>query len=779
MPELNLDNVIDLLDKEAFDEAEDLLLKLRRKEQTPYINYLLGYIHHTNIPYSSKSNNKKFKGSKDEAKRHLRASIDSEEPIEDSFWRLADLEDNNKHAIRILKKGIEFFPNSELLYKHLLNLAKHNDIPLIYEELKDKKISTNSINFKMYEYYAEKNDYNEALKFLKKMKTKNSGEKQLLDLITAFILYESSDIKKAGTIFSKLIESDINHNLNYAPHIGALLCLIELSETKKLAELVDELPFVFDENFIYKPDLHFTFDDYFIQLIEKLIDFFKKRNQKEACAKIRGIKAIEAYKNDAIDKKTLLDFEYARKHLKNEILDTEAVNFYCDNDRIKAFEIDLENIEKYPNYESCADSIFYCITKDDLKKITELFLEKINEASSWSRNYYSEPMKNIISVLHQNKSHEKILKIADYFSDDLLEKSNVLFEVAYAYYEKKDKLNAKKIYEKIWDKDKNNSSVANNLALVYEDEDLYIAQELLKKALQINPNDEIAQKNLERVNIKINDAFEDINKWKKEQADGLSSVKKENVYIIGKIANLIDSENENSDIIASYSELSNILKTSPEKTQELIRNFLRQKYLFKLEAHNYQTHSNVYRLNGLVKKFVLKKKKRIEENKPLALIGEKINIDSFENLGYCDDLLSKIDLKISDHDLRDILRRDIKENVFALLTESYKMALVISGSIIESLILNKILDIGITKSLPSVSVKNNKKVTNMNLSELLYVADENNIIEVQLYHFSQALKQYRNYIHPGVEIRKGKVKKINEKDAVLSWEIAKKVICEI
>ncbi|GAH81669.1 unnamed protein product, partial [marine sediment metagenome] len=119
MTDNNIKKVLELIDKDSFEEAKNLLLKIRRNKQSSYVNYLLGYIHHTNISPLSLSKNQ-FKGSKEDAKRFLKDSIDSEDPVEDAFWRLSDIEDNQKQAIRILKKGLKYFPNSESIYEYLI-----------------------------------------------------------------------------------------------------------------------------------------------------------------------------------------------------------------------------------------------------------------------------------------------------------------------------------------------------------------------------------------------------------------------------------------------------------------------------------------------------------------------------------------------------------------------------------------------------------------------------------------------------------------------------------
>ncbi len=784
MRDKDIEKALDLINKDCFKKALKHLLNLRRKTPTPYINYLLGCIHHVNIPVSSFSNGKdKFNGSKKEAKRFLGNAIDAEKPIEDAFWRLADIEDNRKHAVRILKKGLKHFPNSEIIYGYLISKSEDSEIPKIYKEIENKKIVSNAIYFKLYNSFSRQKKYTQALSLIKKIRLKKQDEKQLINLIKAFCLYELSEITKAETIFRKLIDDDVNLNLNYAQYIGLLLCSLEKKEASKITNIVKELPYKFVEPFVYiHSNLHFIFENYEIDLINKLTTLFKSENEyKEHYAKIRGIKALKACELDKINKQTIFDLKFARNNLKdNEIFNTELVSAYIStNQLLKAFERDFKNAIEYSNYEPQAEWIFYDISKKDLKKIVDSFLIKLSNTSSWQRKKIKRIMEDVVLILHKNKDYEKVVKVSTYFSEDILGKTNILFELGFAYSKIGNKDRAKRFYEQEWSENKT-SAVANNLALLYENEENWLrAKELFERAVKLDQDDDIACNNLKRINKRIEDDVKDLQKWEKEQKEALESVKNENTYIHEKLAYLISAEDERKYIVASHRQLSEILKINPDKVRELIKSFLQKNYVTKVKNHNIDTYSNVYRMNYLVRKFIAKRKKRIRQNKALTIIGDKINIDSFEGLGFNVSLLSNIDSKVSDQELKKILRRDLKEIVFALITKSYKTALVLSGSVIESFILNKIFDSNITKHLPNARAKKNKKVLNMNLSELLYVADQNQIIDNQLYHFSQVLKEYRNLIHPAVEIRKGKIKKITERDAKLAWEIAKKVISEI
>ncbi|GAG60005.1 unnamed protein product, partial [marine sediment metagenome] len=146
----------------------------------------------------------------------------------------------------------------------------------------------------------------------------------------------------------------------------------------------------------------------------------------------------------------------------------------------------------------------------------------------------------------------------------------------------------------------------------------------------------------------------------------MENIKNEDIYIYQRLSYLMDAEDEKKYIVATYKQLTVILKASPEKVQEIIKSFLKKNYIIKVKNHDINTFSNVYRLNHLVRKYIIKNKKRIEKNKLLSIIGERINIDSLDDLGYDDNLLSEIDLKISNKKLKENLKKRFKGKYFCI-----------------------------------------------------------------------------------------------------------------
>jgi hypothetical protein len=102
---------------------------------------------------------------------------------------------------------------------------------------------------------------------------------------------------------------------------------------------------------------------------------------------------------------------------------------------------------------------------------------------------------------------------------------------------------------------------------------------------------------------------------------------------------------------------------------------------------------------------------------------------------------------ITDEKFRNILERDFEELTKCLESEAAKSVLILSGSIIEAILtdyFSNFLPEGLTK----------KKILGYDLYKLIEMSRENNLISQSTKDLSTVLKNYRNLIHPGREIRK-------------------------
>ncbi|HVJ35191.1 MAG TPA: hypothetical protein VND94_18920 [Terriglobia bacterium] len=118
---------------------------------------------------------------------------------------------------------------------------------------------------------------------------------------------------------------------------------------------------------------------------------------------------------------------------------------------------------------------------------------------------------------------------------------------------------------------------------------------------------------------------------------------------------------------------------------------------------------------------------------------------------------------ISDQDFRDLLRLDISSAMRALSNGEWKAATVISGSIIEALLLWKLKSdepkantaAQVLVANGSLSRKPDSQLDRWTLHELIETAAHLNMIGANTAASARLAKDFRNLIHPGKAIRTG------------------------
>jgi len=142
----------------------------------------------------------------------------------------------------------------------------------------------------------------------------------------------------------------------------------------------------------------------------------------------------------------------------------------------------------------------------------------------------------------------------------------------------------------------------------------------------------------------------------------------------------------------------------------------------------------------------------------------------FEVLGQIDRVSAKY---------KDILRRDWQELVFNYNVKNHKSTVILSGSFVELLLTyycekkrKKIL--GIKGSSGQVS---NKKLYDCVLNDLITYVTDQRWFGNDFSHLSNIARVYRNFIHPGLELKsEGNIKAKAELCFISAKEILNKIL---
>lgn len=751
----NLSTIVELLEKRQFGDVEKLLTPLYRNNYNDTkVNYLFGLFY-------KNSNNPKH--SKDEAVRHFRKAIQQDDPVEEAFYELAIMEQHREKSVRILKQGLTYFPSSESLYVLLFYRTDIEDREELYKETLGKKIESFKIQCIMIESRFENKDYDGTLALIGGKKTYSVEFNLLLRLLEGLCLLEKEEAtKQPEDIFKQLVEDDVGYFLQHMAHFAIVRYYFKVGSIENACKYFNEIPLDTSiDPFVMSHGLGIGLLELILQV---LTDIENMVSDKLVVAKARGTRGLYFYYHQSeTTTQVSRDLEFSIRYFSANIyLNENLINLYTEKRQFdKAYQTAVKFTTE--NYNSLDESCLSFIDDMDLDSIIEIVNDikrRLQDAPSQITKTFYNPF---IERLHKEKKYDLICLLADAVHRDYLFKTNVIFEIAYAYYEKK-RPEAKLYYQRLRNTN-NSNAVSNNLALIYEKEgDFETAEELFLDALNFEKDDKTATSNLKRVREKIAEDKKVINDFLKE-----------NLYIQGKLLNFSKHRNANGYIICPYRQLPEMLGLSTSKVTDVLNSFLKKKYLEKVSNHGLDTNSSVYQINSAVLKQVDTIADNLKNESELFSIAEKLSIQNLENLGYNKQLFVSIQ-KVSSQELQEMLLRDLREAAVALLSGSYKSSLLLSGSLVEAILLDKIKTHGIHDY--KMEDGKTKKVDRMDLSDLLYVANQEKLIDNQLYHLSHAIRGYRNIIHPGVEVRKQSVV-VDENNARMAWDIARKVIMEV
>lgn len=227
---------------------------------------------------------------------------------------------------------------------------------------------------------------------------------------------------------------------------------------------------------------------------------------------------------------------------------------------------------------------------------------------------------------------------------------------------------------------------------------------------------------------------------------------KEHYNILVGINKVCEDATKKADVMEAsgiVSEYETFLREANNDLPGLLKTFNRQDFFSHTYGHNDDYyHVNGIRLNIVRNLGILKTKLEENENTPVTQI---------KNFDF-----------ISDQALRKILERDYQEIQRNLISSNWKSTIILSGGSIEAILLDLLLKES-TKAISSSKAPTEHDLNKWSLNDLVEVAVKEKFIGGEIGKLSHTVREYRNLIHPGVEIRKNL--KVEPEEAKIAVEV--------
>ncbi len=389
------------------------------------------------------------------------------------------------------------------------------------------------------------------------------------------------------------------------------------------------------------------------------------------------------------------------------------------------------------------------MTKKEITESTKVILNFIKENSEYEA--YIE-FKDCAKKLLEEKKYLEIIALFEKITKIASDKTFFYtFEVAYSYVSNNDEKNGEKIYEFLLIDEPENSAVLNNLSNIKKNFRKYKeAYDLISKAYQIDNEDEIISRNYDNLYEIISEQKEREQKFK----HSLIFLPRENDFVLTKLKTFIfnfkkDSEYKNGILPIAKWKFKVLIGTDEQKAESLREQWLDKNYII-LTGDRGEHFEYIYELNPYIEKEIENLKTKTVKSEWIKGF-ETLNINTLEEINYFRNI-KKIN-KVS-KEFKTLLKRDYDELTFNFIMKNNKSTIILSGSLIETLLIYHLKKKKISAFHYQI---NGREITRdlfeATLNDLLQFIEQNKELEKQFLHLGNISRIYRNYIHPGKELR--------------------------
>ncbi len=750
------------LSKKEYDALEKELLKDYRKTRDIHSRFLLG------ICYSEQYKRK------DDAITIFKELMNTDSKHPNMYLFVAKHTQSNIESSKIIKEGLKFFPDNNRLKNQLLFYTDDNNKEKYFEQLKKDNVVSLSGLIRMIAFYFKKEEYEKASILMEELEiTDNIVPKTDLEFLKILIPYLAKKEINESAINSFIVVD--NNTLQ-----GLIVRLIEIDlkddniiATKLLEQLnyisQYENPFLEIINFTDENHSFFTIDNIFYTILNRLECKFENDIYK------RKIKLISAFQKFLWEEDVTKQFlrqtqKLIEEELKNNNDKALYLNLININEKLgnnkKYFDAYIRGI----NYVGVENICFDNFNDSELDYVVNYIITNVR-IYDFNCNEYQNLIQNLIFSLHNRKQYSSIVKISENIDYKKLKYLNFGFELAYALKEQGKDSKAKEIYEEYLEIHPNSDAVLNNLGVIYENEgDFEKALDYYEKSENLSPS-KISANNI----LRSKELIEQRKKEKELEEKSLEYLQLENIWIINRIKLFYEETDDVGNIICPYKKLPIVLKCNEDKANDVLKQFIDKGYIFRNKNHNYDTNASVYKKNFSIEKRINEMEKK---NELISSFTDNLNgftIDNLLSIEYLK-ILSKLN-SIKKKTIKDIFIRDYNELVFNYLSNQQKTTILMSGTIIELLLLY-ILDKQKVIKYKVGPKQKEKKVIEMDITEMLEVCDKEQLIQNTPKKFMDGMKQFRNFIHPGKELRE-KTLDIDKSTVELSFSIVNWLILNI